>query len=112
MIPEVTGTDPSHPLFGEIVVFTGDLAAMTRQEAWNAIAGCGATPARNVTKRTTRLVIGDGFLGQDPAAFTTTKAQRVAELRMRGQRIEVMDEAAFLACLRSAADRDTPSETT
>lgn len=102
VLPEVTGTDPAHPLFGEIIVFTGDLAALNRQQAWDAIAACGATPARNVTKRTTRLVIGDGFLGQDPAAFTTTKARRVAELRMRGQRIEVMDEAAFLACLGEA----------
>ncbi|MFE3697486.1 exonuclease domain-containing protein [Nocardia tengchongensis] len=99
VIPEVTGTDPTHPLFGDIVVFTGDLAALTRQQAWDAIAACGATPARNVTKRTTRLVIGDGFRGADPTAFTTTKAARVAELRARGQRIEVMDERTFLACL-------------
>ncbi|MFE3000411.1 exonuclease domain-containing protein [Nocardia sp. NPDC059246] len=99
VLPTVTGTDPSHPLYGEIVVFTGDLAAMTRQEAWDAIAACGATPARNVTRRTTRLVIGDGFRGVDPDAFTTTKARRVAELRTRGQRIEVMDEAAFVACV-------------
>ncbi|MFE3261442.1 exonuclease domain-containing protein [Nocardia sp. NPDC059091] len=99
VLPTVTGTDPSHPLYGEIVVFTGDLAAMTRQEAWDAIAACGATPARNVTRRTTRLVIGDGFRGVDPDAFTTTKARRVAELRTRGHRIEVMDEAAFVACV-------------
>ncbi|MGW5108073.1 exonuclease domain-containing protein [Nocardia sp. NPDC004123] len=99
VLPAVTGTDPSHPLYGEIVVFTGDLAAMTRQEAWDAIAACGATPARNVTRRTTRLVIGDGFRGVDPDAFTTTKARRVAELRTRGQRIEIMDEAAFVGCV-------------
>ncbi|MFJ9366428.1 exonuclease domain-containing protein [Nocardia sp. NPDC101769] len=99
VLPTVTGTDPSHPLYGEIIVFTGDLVAMTRQQAWDAIAACGATPARNVTRRTTRLVIGDGFRGVDPDAFTTTKARRVAELRMRGQRIEVMDEAAFVACV-------------
>ncbi|MEV6098960.1 exonuclease domain-containing protein [Nocardia sp. NPDC051981] len=99
VLPVVTGADPSHLLYGEIVVFTGDLAAMTRQEAWDAIAACGATPARNVTRRTTRLVIGDGFRGVDPDAFTTMKARRVAELRTRGQRIEVMDEAAFVACV-------------
>ncbi|WP_040815965.1 exonuclease domain-containing protein [Nocardia concava] len=99
VIPTVTGTDPTHPLCGEIIVFTGDLTAMKRQEAWNAIAAHGATPARNVTRRTTGLVIGDGFQGTDPAAFTTSKARRVVELRARGQRIEVMDEAGFLACL-------------
>ncbi|MGV9668215.1 exonuclease domain-containing protein [Nocardia niigatensis] len=103
VLPTVTGTDPSHPLYGEIIVFTGDLAAMTRQEAWDAIAACGATPARNVTRRTTRLVIGDGFKGADPGAFTTTKARRVAELRTRGQTIEVMDEAAFVSCVGGEA---------
>ncbi|MGW4245133.1 exonuclease domain-containing protein [Nocardia sp. NPDC004722] len=109
VLPEVTGTDPTHPLFGEIIVFTGDLAAMSRQQAWDAIAACGATPARNVTRRTTGLVIGDGFLGHDPAAFTTGKARRVAELRLRGQRIEVMDETAFLACLGDAGEGPIPS---
>ncbi|GAB0102535.1 exonuclease domain-containing protein [Nocardia sp. JMUB6875] len=99
IIPTVTGTDPTHPLHGEIIVFTGDLTAMKRQDAWNAIAAHGATPARNVTRRTTGLVIGDGFQGADPAKFTTSKARRVVELRARGQRIEVMDEAGFLACL-------------
>ncbi|GAB2558028.1 3'-5' exonuclease [Nocardia heshunensis] len=108
VLPEVTGGDPSHPLFGEIVVFTGDLAAMNRQQAWDAIAGNGATPARNVTRRTTKLVIGDGFLGCDPAAFTTSKARRVAELQARGQRIEVMDEATFLACLGRSGDSGVP----
>ncbi|MFD7843315.1 exonuclease domain-containing protein [Nocardia sp. NPDC059764] len=114
VLPTVIGTDPSHPLYGEIIVFTGDLAAMTRQQAWDAIAACGATPARNVTRRTTRLVIGDGFRGADAAAFTTTKARRVAELRMRGQRIEVMDEAGFVACLeaRRGAERETSTAET
>ncbi|MVU82273.1 hypothetical protein GPX89_34180 [Nocardia sp. ET3-3] len=111
VLPEVVGGDPSHPLYGEIIVFTGDLAAMTRQEAWNAIAACGATPARNVTRRTTRLVIGDGFQGADPGAFTTTKARRVAELQTRGQRIEVMDEAGFLAVLGRETGRLETSDT-
>ncbi|WP_084530036.1 exonuclease domain-containing protein [Nocardia crassostreae] len=90
--PEVTGSDPSHPLYNQIVVFTGELASMTRQEAWNAIASCGATPAKNVTRRTTCLVIGDGFTGRDATGFTTTKARRAAELQMRGQQIDILDE--------------------
>ncbi|APA97296.1 exonuclease domain-containing protein [Nocardia seriolae] len=106
--PAVTGTDPAHPLHGETIVFTGDLAAMTRQQAWDAIAACGATPARNITRRTTCLVIGDGFRGTDPAAFTTTKAGRVVELQARGQRIDVLDETGFLARL-GAIDRMEPS---
>ncbi len=99
VMPEVSGGDPGHPLSGQVVVFTGELAAMSRQEAWDAIAACGATPARNVTRRTTSLVIGDGFEGAEPGAFTTVKARRVAELRAKGFQVEVMDERQFLACL-------------
>ncbi|GAB4587609.1 exonuclease domain-containing protein [Nocardia sp. IFM 10818] len=101
--PEVTGADPTHPLYNQTVVFTGELASLTRQEAWNAIAAHGATPAKNVTRRTTCLVIGDGFTGHDPTAFTTTKARRAAELQTRGQRIEVLDEQRFLAHLDRTA---------
>ncbi|MEV6773312.1 exonuclease domain-containing protein [Nocardia sp. NPDC051030] len=100
--PEVAGTDASHPLYGQTVVFTGDLASMTRQQAWDAIAACGATPAKNVTRRTTGLVIGHGFTGDDPLAFSTTKARRAAELRDRGQAIEVLDEQRLLAYLEPA----------
>ncbi|WP_228567031.1 exonuclease domain-containing protein [Nocardia sp. SYP-A9097] len=100
VMPEITGTDPAHPLHGQTVVFTGDLTTLTRQEAWNIIAACGATPAKNVTKRTTCLVIGDAFTGQDPSAFTTTKAHRAAHLRTQGQQIEILDEQRFLATLK------------
>ncbi|MFI6869358.1 exonuclease domain-containing protein [Nocardia sp. NPDC050406] len=101
VMPEVTGTDPGHPFYGQTVVFTGDLANFTRQQAWDAVAACGGTPAKNVTRRTTCLVIGDGFSGCDAAAFTTTKARRVVELRGKGHHIEVLDEARFVAYVGS-----------
>ncbi|MFE6864485.1 exonuclease domain-containing protein [Nocardia sp. NPDC057668] len=103
VMPEVTGADPTHPLHGRVVVFTGELASMTRQQAWDAIAIHGATPAKNVTRRTTALVIGDRFTGDDPSAFSTTKAARVAELRSRGQHIEVLDEGRLRAYLGAHA---------
>ncbi|MFJ4657928.1 exonuclease domain-containing protein [Nocardia sp. NPDC088792] len=109
VMPEVTGTDPDHPLYGQIVVFTGDLVKLTRQQAWDAIAACGAQPARNVTRRTTCLVIGDGFTGGDPAAFTTTKAARVVQLRAGGHRIEVLDEQGLLARFGPAAESTADS---
>lgn len=101
-MPEISGTDSSHPLYGQIVVFTGDLAGMTRQQAWDAIAACGATPAKNVTRRTTCLVIGDGFSGSDAGMFTTTKARRVVELRAKGLQIDVLDERQLVAHLGPA----------
>ncbi|WP_169813211.1 exonuclease domain-containing protein [Nocardia jejuensis] len=103
VMPEVSGTDPAHALYGHTIVFTGNLASLTRQQAWDAIAACGATPARNVTRRTTALVIGDSFVGDDPAAFTTTKARRVHQLRNRGQHIDVIDEQRLLVLLERDA---------
>ncbi|MGX1810366.1 exonuclease domain-containing protein [Nocardia sp. NPDC055321] len=110
VMPEVTGTDPAHPLHGRVVVFTGELASMTRQQAWDAIALHGATPAKNVTRRTTALVIGDRFTGDDPSAFSTTKAARVAELRSRGQHIEVIDESRLRAYLHESAPERRPEQ--
>lgn len=89
-----TDADPAHPLYGQVVVFTGALS-MRRQDAWDAVAELGGTPDRNVTRRTTRLVIGDGFMGDDPADFHTGKAAKALRLRDKGQQIEVLTEADF-----------------
>jgi DNA polymerase-3 subunit epsilon len=84
--------DPAHPLFGQVVVFTGALD-LRREDAWQAVAACGATAEPNVTKRTTMLVVGDGFTGDDPAAFHTGKAAKAVKWRAKGHRIEVLTES-------------------
>lgn len=94
-----TEADPTHPLYGQTVAFTGGLRSMTRQTAMDAIARCGATVAKSVTRRTTLLVIGDGFTGNDPAAFTTGKASKAVELREKGIGIEVLTESDLLELL-------------
>ncbi|MFI9411365.1 exonuclease domain-containing protein [Nocardia gamkensis] len=109
--PEATGTDTEHPLYGQTIVFTGGLASMTRQEAWQAVAACGATPDKAVTKRTTRLVIGDGFTGSTPDDFTTQKAHKAVGLRAKGQRIEILTEVELLEYLGqgASAGRNEPN---
>lgn len=89
-----TDADPGHPLYGQVVVFTGGLA-MPRETAWEAVARLGGIPAKGVTKRTTHLVIGSGFTGDDPADFHTGKAAKAQRLRNRGQKIEVLTEEDF-----------------
>jgi len=83
--------DPEHPLYGQVIVFTGALS-VRREEVWARVAALGATPEKNVTKRTTMLVVGDGFLGNDVAEFGTGKAAKAAMARAKGQRIEVLTE--------------------
>jgi DNA polymerase III subunit epsilon len=87
---------PGHPLFGQTVVFTGELG-IPRTEAKVRSAELGARPESRVTARTTVLVVGDGFVAADlRSGRLTGKARRVLELHQRGQRIEVLSEGEFL----------------
>ena len=87
---------PDHPLFGQTVVFTGELA-IPRPDAKIRSAELGARPESRVTARTTVLVVGDGFVAADlRSGRLTGKARRVLELHERGQRIEVLSEGEFL----------------
>jgi DNA polymerase-3 subunit epsilon len=88
--------EPSHPLFGQTVVFTGELG-MSRPEAKQRAAEMGAQPESRVTGRTTVLVVGDGFAAGDlRSGRLTGKARRVLDLHGKGQKIEVLSEGEFL----------------
>lgn len=94
-VPNVSG-DSSHPLFGETIVFTGDLG-LGRPEAKARAASHGAQCASNVTRKTTVLVVGNGFTASDLRnGRLTSKAARVLELQQRGQGIEVLSEGEFM----------------
>jgi len=88
--------DSSHPLYGQTVVFSGNLG-MSRQSAKKLAADLGARPASGVTRATTVLVMGDGFESGDLRnGVLTGKARRVLDLHGKGQRIEVLSEPEFL----------------
>ena len=88
--------EPSHPLYAQTVVFTGQLS-IARPEAKIRSARCGARTESRVTARTTVLVVGDGFVASDlRSGRLTGKARRVLELHERGQAIEVLSEGEFL----------------
>ncbi|MFJ6079714.1 exonuclease domain-containing protein [Pseudarthrobacter sp. NPDC092419] len=95
--------EPDHPLFGQTVVFTGQLA-MARPEAKLRSAELGARTESRVTGRTTVLVVGDGFDATDlRSGRLTGKARRVLELHGRGQAIEVLSEGEFLQMVGNGA---------
>ena len=50
--------DPNHPLFGHVITLTGDFEPYDKGELWEKMAAVGATVAKNVTKKTTMLVMG------------------------------------------------------
>ncbi|THJ66229.1 exonuclease [Arthrobacter echini] len=91
-----TQADPHHPLYGQTVVFTGTLG-IPRPQAKQRAARLGAQPASSVTRRTTMLVVGDGFVVADLRhGRVTGKVRRVLELKERGHSIDVLSEDQFL----------------
>lgn len=92
--------DPDHPLYGRVIVFTGALASMTRQQAWEEVARVGGIAEKQPTKRTNVLVVGDinpAVLA--PGCVLTGKARRAFELQDQGYDIELMTEDDFLRAL-------------
>jgi DNA polymerase-3 subunit epsilon len=99
--PEVNpDADPDHPLYGQVVVFTGALQTMTRAVAWERVAFVGGKPAPNPNKHTTILVEGMQYPTRlRPGMALSTKAEKVQVFRAKGQPIELMGEPELLALL-------------
>lgn len=92
--------DVDHPLYNRVLVFTGGLMSMTRQEAWDRVAQVGGLPEPSVTKRTNVLVAGDiNPATLAPGTVTTGKAAKAFALQDNGQDIELMTEDDFLRAL-------------
>lgn len=93
--------DPTNPFYGQTVVFTGGLSCMYRREARQYVADAGGTPDRDVTRRTTLLVLGDGYRGATTFddLLTTEKALKAWQYREQGRPIEFWSEVDFVAAL-------------
>ena len=104
--------DPGNPFYGQTVVFTGELSCMDRDEARQYVADAGGTPNKDVTRRTTLLVLGDGFRGANTFddLLTTEKALKAWQYHKQGQRIEFWSEVDFVEALTgaNAASSRTP----
>ena len=92
--------DPAHPFYGREIVFTGALGSMVREQAQQLVAERGGTPANGVTRHTDILVLGyqDARMLR-PGEALSTKARKAAELRAKGQPIELMGEIDFVRLL-------------
>jgi DNA polymerase-3 subunit epsilon len=84
--------DPSGPLAGEVLVFTGELS-ISRAEAADLAAQVGCDVASSVTKATTILVIGDAEIRTSGAR--TTKHKKAEKLIACGQYIKIIGEDDF-----------------
>ena len=95
-----TEFDETHPLFGKICVITGELSAMSRQQAMQTLADLGAINADNITKKANYLVCGQQ---KDPGRKSgkEQKAERYG--------IPVLSEDEFLALLEHTASAEPVS---
>jgi len=92
--------DPDGYLFGRVVVFTGTLKSMSRDDARQECARMGALPEANTTKRTNVLVVGDiDSSTLRPGTNLSGKTRKAFDLQEKGQQIEVMTEDEFLRCI-------------
>ena len=73
------------PLAGQVLVITGTLESMTRDEARDAARAAGATVTDSVSRKTTLLVAG---------AEAGSKLRKATELGVR-----IVDEREFISAL-------------
>ena len=85
-------------LFGEALVFTGSLD-MTRQEATDLATQAGCEVQRNVTKRTTLLVVGLQDMNRLNGYAKSSKHRKAESLVSKGTSIQIISEADFHAML-------------
>lgn len=86
--------DPSGPLYGEVVVFTGALS-IPRGEAADmaASAGCEVNPA--ITKKTTLLVVGDTDVQKLAGHDKSSKHRKAEAMMANGHPMRIVRETDF-----------------
>lgn len=88
-------TDPGHPLFGKVCVFTGTLEKMIRREAAQLVVNCGGTCENSVTKRTNFLILGNNDYCKSIKDGKSNKHKKAESLSLAGQDIEIIPESVF-----------------
>lgn len=92
-IPEPNAAaDPENPLFGQHVTLTGDFEPFDKGQIWAGIAERGGQVGKNVTKKTTILVVGTW-------ATKTSKEKKAEEYQAKGQDIEIWPGEKLLGLL-------------
>lgn len=83
----------------EVVVFTGGLGSMTRDEAVRLVRKLSGSVGSSVTKKTTYLVTNTKDVEELHRNEMSNKLKKTMDLKDKGQNIKIIDEEAFLkAC--------------
>lgn len=93
--------DPEGDLYGEVLVFTGELE-LPRREAADLAASVGCQVADSVTKKTTILVVGDQDVTKLAGHEKSSKHRKAEQLVSEGYQIRIMRESDFKNLVRTA----------
>ncbi|KHD37513.1 DNA polymerase III subunit epsilon [Clostridium acetobutylicum] len=80
----------------EVVVFTGRLDSMSRDEAMRLVRRLGGTAGSSVTKKTTMLVTNMKSIKDLRREEMSNKLKRASDLNAKGQNIKFLNEEEFL----------------
>ena len=80
----------------EVVVFTGGLSTMRREEASRLVRRLGGSIGSSVTKKTTILVTNTMDIGSLKREEMSTKLRKAVDLKNKGQKIIILNENEFL----------------
>jgi len=84
----------------EVVVFTGKLNSMSRDEAMRTVKNLGGSSGSSVTKSTTILVTNMKDIESLTRGEMSTKLRRATDLNKFWQKIKIIDEEKFLSMYR------------
>lgn len=89
----------SPALQGERVVFTGTLACMTHQKAWEFVELHGGQSAQHVSRQTTLLVVGEEGWPLEEDGSPSVNLSQAQELIAEGVSIQIIKESDWLALI-------------
>ncbi len=95
-------------LFGETMLFTGELESMPRREAADMAASSGCDVVNNVSKKVTMLVIGMQDTTKLNGYAKSSKHRKVEALIESGSEIQILSERDFFE-LMGVDTRSSPS---
>ncbi|AOR23525.1 exonuclease domain-containing protein [Clostridium taeniosporum] len=80
----------------EVVVFTGGLASMTRDEATRLVRKLSGTVGSSVTRKTTCIVTNTKDIDDLQKEEMSNKLKKAVDLKKKGQDIKFLNEETFL----------------
>lgn len=99
-ISHATEGNPNGHLYGETIVFTGELC-IPRKDAAKLAAEAGCDVADGVTKHTTILVVGDQDARKLNGQEKSAKHRKAETLIIKGTQIRIITESDFLSIAAS-----------